>query len=86
MTPQLTYQALLIVQLFHLLHHRISKRHISFAEVLTSAVLCVSPAMFEGLSSLYLPLMLTHIALGVTQVAGSLFIQKLSPDWEKDSV
>lgn len=32
LTPQTTYVALLIVQTAHLLHHRLAKRHISFAE------------------------------------------------------
>lgn len=40
-TQQTTYIALLIVQTAHLLHHRLAKRHISFAEVASSAILCV---------------------------------------------
>jgi hypothetical protein len=32
LTPQHTYVALLIVHTAHLLHHRLAKRHISFAE------------------------------------------------------
>ena len=35
--------ALLIVQALHLLHHRLVKRHISFAEVISALVLCVPP-------------------------------------------
>ena len=33
---QTTYVALLVVQALHLFHHRISKRHISFAEVISA--------------------------------------------------
>lgn len=43
LTPQNTYIALLIVQALHILHHRLAKRHISFAEVVSSIVLCVPP-------------------------------------------
>ncbi len=43
MTPQDTYLALLVVQALHLPHHRIVKRHISFAEVVSAFVLCVPP-------------------------------------------
>lgn len=42
-TPQSTYIALLVVQALHLLHHRLTKRHISFAEVISAVVLCVPP-------------------------------------------
>lgn len=37
--PRNTYIALLIVQALHLLHHRLTKRHISFAEVISAFVL-----------------------------------------------
>jgi hypothetical protein len=79
MTPQTTYIALLVVQAFHLLHHRLAKRHISFAEVISASVLCVPP---------WLPLppvvfMATHTTLIVVQVVGSLWIRKLSPEWER---
>lgn len=43
LNPQNTYIALLVVQAFHLLHHRLAKRHISFAEVVSAVVLCVPP-------------------------------------------
>ena len=43
LAPTTTYILLLIVQAFHLLHHRLVKRHISFAEVVSAAVLCVPP-------------------------------------------
>lgn len=39
LTPQVTYVALLVVQAFHLLHHRLAIRHISFAEVISAVVL-----------------------------------------------
>ncbi len=43
LTPQTTYIALLVVQALHLLRHRLTKRHISFAEVVSAIVLCVPP-------------------------------------------
>ncbi len=43
LTPQITYFVLLVVQALHLLHHRVTKRHISFAEVVSAVVLCVPP-------------------------------------------
>lgn len=43
LTTQTTYIALLVVQALHLLHHRLAKRHISFAEVISAIVLCVPP-------------------------------------------
>lgn len=78
LTPELTYYALLIVQTLHLLHHRLAKRHISFAEVASSAALCVPP-------STALPaflLMGTHLSLIVIQFIGSVWIKRLSPKWE----
>ena len=75
--PQTTYIALLIVQAFHLLHHRVSKRHISFAEVVSAAVLCVPP--WVALPPILL--MSTHLILIVVQLVGSLWIKKLSPEW-----
>lgn len=77
LTPQVTYFALLIVQVLHLFHHRVAKRHISYAEVTTAVVLCVPPWMF-------LPgwlLMGTHLTLIIVQIIGSVWIRKLSPDW-----
>ena len=79
LTPQHTYIALLIVQAFHLLHHRLAKRHISFAEVISAVVLCVPP---------WLPLppvvfMATHGTLILVQLVGSLWIRKLSPEWKR---
>ena len=77
LTPQNTYLALLVVQAFHLLHHRLAKRHISFAEVISALVLCVPP--WAPLPALLL--MVTHLSLIVVQVVGSLWIKKLSPEW-----
>jgi hypothetical protein len=78
LTPAHTYFALLIVQACHLLHHRVAKRHISFAEVLSAVVLCFPPfvvdlpaALFEG----------AHLFLIAVQVVGSVWIRQLSPDW-----
>ena len=78
LTPQATYIALLVVQALHLLHHRLTKRHISFAEVVSAVVLCVPP---------WTPappwlLMGAHLALIAVQVVGSLWIRRLSPDWK----
>jgi hypothetical protein len=77
--PQSTYIALLVVQALHLLHHRLAKRHISFAEVVSAIVLCVPPwsplptFLFMG----------AHLTLIVVQVVGSLWIKKLSPTWSR---
>ena len=79
LTPRNTYIALLVVQALHLLHHRLTKRHISFAEVVSATVLCVPwwspvpPLLIMG----------THITLIVVQLVGSIWIKKLSPDWAK---
>lgn len=78
LTPEITYYALLIVQTLHLLHHRLAKRHISFAEVASSAVLCVPP-------SVALPSFLfmgAHLSLIAIQFVGSVWIKRLSPKWE----
>lgn len=77
LTPQTTYIALLIVQALHLLHHRLAKRHISFAEVISAVVLCVPPwAPVPGLL-----LMGIHVTLIAVQVIGSFWIKRLSPEW-----
>ena len=77
LNPQNTYLALLVVQALRLIHHRLAKRHISFAEVISAAVLCVPPwvALPPTL------LMSTHLILIVVQLVGSLWIKKLSPQW-----
>jgi len=78
LTPQATYIALLVVQTAHLLHHRLAKRHISFAEVLSSAILCV-PLTLGVPAWLY---MAAHLGMIAVQIAGSIWIRKLSPLWE----
>ena len=77
-TPAHTYIALLVVQACHLLHHRLAKRHISFAEVVSATVLCLPPFLVALPSALFVTVHLTLIAV---QVVGSLWIRKLSPEW-----
>ena len=81
LTPQNTYLALLIVQALHLLHHRLARRHISFAEAVSAIVLCVPP--WAPLPPLLF--VAAHLSLIAVQVVGSLWINKLSPDWSKVS-
>jgi hypothetical protein len=78
LTPELTYTALLIAQALHLLHHRLVKRHISFAEVLSAAVLCVPPTV--AIPAVLL--MGAHLALIAVQIVGSVWIRRLSPSWD----
>lgn len=79
LTSQHTYIALLVVQALHLLHHRLTKRHISFAEVISASVLCVPWWLpIPGIL-----LMGTHITLIIVQIVGSIWIEKLSPDWKQ---
>jgi hypothetical protein len=78
LTPMHTYMALLIVQALHLFHHRLVKRHISYAETISSVVLCFPPFVIALPAIVF---MSAHIALIVIQLAGSIWIQKLSPDW-----
>lgn len=78
LTPQLTYIALLVVQTLHLLHHRIAKRHISFAEVASSAILCV-PLTLAVPAWLYST---AHLGMIAVQIVGSIWIRRLSPVWE----
>jgi hypothetical protein len=78
-TPQITYTALLVVQALHLLHHRLAKRHISFAEAISGIVLCIP-------ITIPLPgwlLMGLHITLISVQIIGSMWIKRLSPEWSK---
>jgi hypothetical protein len=75
--PATTYLLLLIVQALHLLHHRLAKRHISFAEVTSAAVLCV-PLTAPAPAWLFCSV---HLALVAVQVIGSVWIRRLSPDW-----
>jgi hypothetical protein len=79
LNPQNTYIALLVVQALHLLHHRLAKRHISFAEVVSGIVLCIPPWAPLPASLL----MSVHLILIVVQVIGSVWIKKLSPDWSE---
>lgn len=80
LTPLTTYVALLVVQALHLLHHRVAKRHISFAEVVSAVVLCVPPTTVALPAWVFMG---THLSLVVIQIVGSLWIKKLSPDWSK---
>lgn len=80
LTPEATYIALLIVQALHLFHHRFAKRHISFAEVISAAVLCVPPFAVSLPAWLF---MATHLSLIIVQIVGSVWIKKLSPNWSE---
>ncbi len=80
LTPTVTYIALLIVQTLHLLHHRITRRHISFAEVISAAVLCAPPFVVSLPGWVFIA---AHLSLIAVQIVGSLWIKKLSPDWSK---
>lgn len=77
LTPEITYGLLLVVQALHLLHHRLARRHISFAEVISATVLCIPPT----LPPFPLAVMTVHLGLVAVQTVGSLFIGRLSPDW-----
>ena len=79
LTPAHTYIALLIVQAAHLLHHRLAKRHISFAEFISAVVLCFPPFLIQLPAFVF---MTAHLFLIAVQVVGSLWIRKLSPDWK----
>ena len=81
LTPSATYTALLFVQTAHLLHHRIAKRHISFAEVISSGILCV-PLTLALPAWLF---MTAHLSMIAVQIVGSLWIRRLSPAWETKS-
>lgn len=76
--PQTTYFALLVVQAAHLLHHRVAKRHISFAEVVSAVVLCFPPAAARLPDLLFVS---AHLILIAVQAVGSVWIKRLSPDW-----
>ena len=80
LTPTATYTALLLVQALHLFHHRVARRHISFAEVVSAAVLCVPPFAVSLPAWLFLA---AHLSLIAVQIVGSLWIKRLSPDWPK---
>ena len=78
LTPAHTYLALLVVQALHLLHHRLARRHISFAEFVSAVVLCFPPFLIQLPSALFVT---AHLGLIAVQVVGSLWIRRLSPDW-----
>lgn len=80
LAPQTTYLALLVVQALHLLHHRVTKRHISCAEVVSAVVLCVPPFALSLPAWVFMG---THLILIAIQVVGSIWIKKLSPDWSR---
>ena len=80
LTPTTTYIVLLATQALHLLHHRVAKRHISFAEVVSAVVLCVPPFVVSLPAWAFMG---THLSLVAIQIVGSLWIKKLSPDWPK---
>ena len=77
LTPEITYFTLLVAQMLHLLHHRLAKRHISFAEVIGAAILCV-PLTLAIPAALY---MAAHLTMVAVQLVGSLWIRRLSPVW-----
>ena len=81
LTPDLTRTVLTAALALHLLHHRLAKRHISFAEVLSAALLLVPTA---GPFPAWL-LMGSHTAFTLIQAIGSLRIDRLSPDWPRSS-
>lgn len=78
LNPAISYPVLLAVQAFHLLHHRLTKRHISFAEVITAFVLLAGTSVF------LLPgwaIAFSHWVLVAVQLVGSVWIKRLSPKW-----
>jgi hypothetical protein len=80
MTATVTYVGLLVVQMLHLLHHRLARRHISFVEVISAGVLCAPPMLLPAIPVWVF--VSVHAALVVTQIVGSIWIRKLSPSWE----
>lgn len=76
MSPETTYALLLAVQAGHLLHHRVVRRHISYAEGVTALVLCVPPTTAAAPAEL---LVAVHLTLAMVQIIGSLWIHKLAP-------
>jgi hypothetical protein len=80
LTPQTTFAVLLAVQALHLLYHRLVKRHISYAEVIGAAVLCVPLATAPAWA-----IMTAHLGMCAVQIAGSLWIKRLSPSWRETS-
>ncbi len=77
-SPQTTFAVLLAVQALHLLHHRVAKRHISYTEVIGAALLCVPLAAAPAWA-----IMTAHLGMCAVQIAGSLWIKRLSPSWRE---
>ncbi len=77
-SSQQTYQFLLIVQALHLFHHRVTKRHISYAEVTGGIVLCFLPSAALFPDWAYIA---SHLLMSTIQIIGSIWIEKFSPDW-----
>lgn len=71
---------LAVVQTGHLLHHRLARRHISLAEVTSSALLLAPPG--AGLVP-DLVLATAHGTMAAVQLVGSIWIDRLSPDWSR---
>lgn len=78
LTPTHTYVVLLVVQALHLFHHRLVKRHISFAETISAVVLCFPPFLIALPAVVFMG---AHLTMAAVQVIGSIWIQKLSPSW-----
>lgn len=75
-SPETSYMALLVVQAAHLLHHRLVRRQISFVEGSAAVVLCIPPT--TEIVPTWL-LVATHLVFCAIQIAGSLWIRRLSP-------
>ena len=82
LTPTHTYVTLLVVQALHLFHHRLAKRHISFAETISAVVLCFPPFLVALPAVVF---MAAHLTMAAVQIVGSLWIQKLSPSWPESA-
>jgi len=76
--PSTTFFILVGVQTAHLAHHRLAKRHISFAEVVSSATLLL-PTSGETIPAALVAGV--HLLAAGVQVVGSIWIRRLSPDW-----
>lgn len=75
-SPETSYAALLVIQAAHLLHHRLVRRQISFVEGSAAVVLCVPPTTEVVPAGL---LVAAHLVLCAVQIAGSVWIRRLSP-------
>ncbi len=70
-----TYMTLMVVQAFHLLHHRIVRCQVSYVEGITGLVLCIKPTWINFPEVL----IAAHLILVIIQIIGSIFIKKLAP-------